>query len=132
MAKMLSAAENAANFQPTVLDDSVLGKKWLLKELMRSEYLCVEYPHVALKFLPGGVLQVFGEQKQPIIHRYSIAHKPDGQWALTVSPSLTNEPGEMLMKAVQNHLTLLPAVEGQGETLHLNKLNFRTLQDNSK
>ena len=57
---MLSAAENAANFQPTVLDDSVLGKKWLLKELMRSEYLCVEYPHVALKFLPGGVLQEIG------------------------------------------------------------------------
>ena len=72
------------------------------------------------------------EQKQAIVHRYSLAHKPDGQWGITVSPPLTNEPGEMIMKAVQNHLTLLPAVEGQGETLHLNKLNFRTLQDNSK
>lgn len=129
MAKLFSAAENASRFIPTSMDIGGMGKKWLVKEMMHTEYLCVEHPHVALKFLPGGILQVFGEQKQPIIHRYSISHQVDeDKWYIEVFPNLTNEPGKLKIDIIKNHLTL---TNENGEVLHLNKLNFKAY-DNVK
>ena len=127
--RMLTASENASRFKPTILGVDGIGKKWLIKELLHTEYLCVEYPHVALKFLPAGILQVFGEQKQPLIHRYSISHSVDTDtWYMEVIPNLTNEPGKMKIDIMKNHLTL---TNEQGEVLHLNKLNLKAY-DNSK
>jgi len=129
MAKLATAAENASRFVPTSMESEGMGKKWLLKEMMHTEYLCVEHPHVALKFLPGGILQVFGEQKQPIIHRYSISHQVDeDEYYMEVIPNLTDEPGKLKMDIMKNHLTL---TNKNGEVLHLNKLNLRAY-DNAK
>ena len=129
MAKLPTAAENVSRFIPTSIENDGMGKKWLLKEMMHTEYLCVEHPHVALKFLPGGMLQVFGEQKQPIIHRYSISHQIDeDKWYIEFFPNLTNEAGKLKIDIIKNHLTL---TNPQGEVLHLNKLNYKAY-DNSK
>ena len=130
MAKLLSALENAKNFVPTKPSEGSLSKKWLLKEITYTEYLCVEYPHVSLKFLPGGVLQVFGEQKQPVIHRYSITHNVDKDcYYMQVFPDLTLETGIMEMDIMKNHLTLTNT--SSGEIIHLNKLNLKAY-NNSK
>ena len=124
-----SASYNAKHFKPTVIDNTTMGRKWIMKELVRSEYMCTEYPHVIIKFLPLGVIQIKGEKGQPYIHRYSLSHLPSGDWSISITPQLTNEMGEMDLKIKTNHLTLTP--KGEGETLHLNKVNFKAY-DNSK
>lgn len=129
MAKLFSAAENASRFVPSVSSTLGIAKKWLLKEMMHTEYLCVEFPHVALKFLPGGVLQIFGEQKQPVIYRYSIIHQTDeDNWYIETFPNLTDGGGKLKIDIMKNHLTLTGS---NGDILHLNKLNLKAY-DNSK
>lgn len=128
MAGLGNTVTNAAKFVPTEINNS-LGKKWILKELMHTEYLCKEHKHVSLKFLPGGVLQVFGEQKQAIPHSYSISHSPSGNWVMTTSPNLLNEGKTMTMKLMKNHVTLYS--NESDEILHLNKLNLKAY-DSSK
>lgn len=120
MPGLQSTIVNQANFVPTVTLQTV-GKKWILKELILGEYLCTEHKHVALKFQPLGVLHIFGENKSPIIHRYSLQHNTsEDKWYMTVSPSLHNEPGTMLMEITKNYLTL-SSPTGQ-EVIHLHKI----------
>jgi hypothetical protein len=129
MAGLENTVINAAKFKPTEVDNSAMGKKWLLKELMHTEYLCKEHKHVSLKFLPSGVLHVFGEQKQPVLHSYSISHSPTGDWIMTTSPSLLDKGKTMTMKLMKNHVTLYS--NESDEVLHLNKLNLKAY-DSSK
>lgn len=91
------------------------------RELQRGEYGCIQYPHVILKFLPSGTLQVFGEQKFPIVHKYTLVHRDD-IWIMTTSPHLMNEPAEMRMELMKNHMTLFSNVND--EVLHFNKTKF--------
>jgi hypothetical protein len=126
MVKLPTAAENAAKFktpapeQPFELSSS---RRNMLKELLHTEYTCEEYPHVALKFLPGGILQIFAERKQPYIRRYSLKHISKTEWTMDVVPHLTNCPGELKINIVKNCLTL---TNQNGEVLHLNKLNLKS------
>lgn len=126
MAKLLTAAENAAMFksaksdQPFELSSS---RRNVLNELLHTEYTCKEYPHVALKFLPGGILQIFAERKQPYIRRYSLKHISKTEWTMDVTPHLTNSPGELKINIAKNCLTL---TNQAGEVLHLNKHNINS------
>lgn len=133
MSQLNSALENAKNYQPSIIDDSTMSKKWIIKELTITEYLCKEYPHVSFRFLPGGILHLFGEQKQPVIYRYTLIHRPDNSWGIVFYPNILDEVGEMTLKIMKNHVTLIPVDEElkESKTLHLNKLNFKSY-DNSK
>jgi hypothetical protein len=125
MVKLPTAAENASNFKtatPEQFFEPSSSRTNVLRELLHTEYNCKEYPHVALKFLPGGILQIFAERKQPYIRRYSLKHISKTEWTMDVVPHLTNFPGELKVKIEKNSLTL---TNQNGEVLHLNKLNLK-------
>ena len=120
---------NAANFKPTVIDQDYMGFKRILKEMLHTEYVCPEHPHVMLRFLLGNIVQVFGSQKQPILHTYQINHLPDQSWEIVVLPTLTDGTKSMTLNIMKNHLTLTS--KETGEVIHLNKLNLKAY-DNAK
>lgn len=130
MAGLKTAAQNAKDFVPTPVDSTtdLSSRRQLLREITHTEYLCTEYPHVSIKFLPGGILQIFSERKQPYVRNYSLRHVSKTDWRMTVTPHLTNYPGELVLNVMKNHLTL---TNEKGEVLHLNKLNLKAY-DNSK
>ena len=121
---------NAKNFKPTDTTSDVIGLRSFLKELIISEYLVQEYPHVLLKFLPAGVLHIIGQIKQPIIHKYTVSHNhTKNTFTMTISPSVMNIPGTMVAVMMKNHVTLYSdAKDDQGnpvETLHLSKIRLK-------
>lgn len=129
MSGLGNTVTNAAAFKATETDQNYIGFKRILKEMMHSEYICPEHPHVMLRFLPGNVIQVFGNQKQPILHTYQINHLADQSWEIIVLPTLTDGTKSMTLNIMKNHLTLTS--KETGEVIHLNKLNLKAY-DNAK
>ena len=86
--------------------ETLLSRYEINRELLRGgPYMCHQYQHVTLHFLPGGVLRVYGEAKAPIAHTWTLIHR-DNKWFMTTSPHLLNEPAEMEVFMMTNHMTL--------------------------
>lgn len=98
------------------------------KELIRGEYVCHEFPSLVVHFLPGGTLRVYGERKQPFVHSYTVIHRGD-QWFMDTTPHLLNEPAEMEMFMMENHLTLKSSIvddqNNSKEELHFSKIKIK-------
>ena len=104
-----------------------MGLKQIRKELLYSEYTVKQYPHVVLKFLPQGVLQITSITRSiPVIHSYNISHDAQSYY-MEVEPPLEGEPGKMKMLIIKGHLTLHSTLKDEEDnpktTLHLVKFN---------
>ena len=122
MARLNNTLENIEQFTPESLPNQTLGKKGVIKRLVKHDLFCKEYPHVIIKFQPLGVLHIFiKDRKQPLLHTYSINHNANtDQWFIDISPSILNEPEIMELKITTVEIQLV----GANETLHLNKYNY--------
>lgn len=101
------------------------SRSQLLKELVNTQYTIVEYPSLLLYFLPTGVLQILGANKQqPIIHRYSLIHNGE-DWILSVSPHILNTPSDMKLMIMKNHVTLT-SIKDPNEIIHLTRLKVKS------
>jgi len=87
------------------------------------DWVCTEFPGLLFKFIPQGTLQIFGKDKNPIIHQYTIIH--DGvDFFLETAPHLFNEPERMLMRFMPNHITL-QGINKDENILHLTRLKLK-------
>jgi len=100
------------------------GLSQIRKELCMTEYICKEFPGLKFNFIPEGTLQIVGNGN-PIIHHYSLSHNKDGNFILAVSPHILNEPSDMILKIMKNHITLESLKQDENnnpiEILHLSK-----------
>lgn len=94
------------------------------RAIAHTTWGCKQFPGLIFTFYPTGVLFIKGSSN-PLKYSYTITHTAgDEDCIFSTSPHILNEPSTMIIKMINNHITLI-STKGNGETLHLERLQHK-------